>query len=96
MDTSIVQEQGIPAELTVTNSTDMNLQVIKSNTASVQLPELDFEIPHTTQRGVMSTVEGIAAHSVGQFERISKEERRRSRSYCSRRSLVHLWLSQLS
>ena len=48
MDTSIVQPQGLETSLTVTNSEDMNLQVIKSNTASVRLPELELEIPHTT------------------------------------------------
>ena len=76
MDTSIVQEQGIITELTVTNSTDMNLQVIKSNTASVQLPELDFEIPHTTQRGVMSTVEGIIRTALDNLKEFQEERRK--------------------
>ena len=59
MDTSVVQEQGLETTLRVTKASDLNLQVIKSNSASVRLTELDFEIPHATQKGVMSTVEGI-------------------------------------
>eukprot|EP00943_MAST-04B_sp_MAST-4B-sp1_P005831 g5831.t1 len=76
MDTSVVQEQGIKSTLTVTNSTDMNLQVIKSNTASIQLPELDFEIPHTTQRGVMSTVEGILRTALDNLKQFQEERRK--------------------
>lgn len=34
-------------------------QVVKSETASVRVPELDFEIPAGTQSGTITTVEGI-------------------------------------
>jgi ZPR1 zinc finger protein len=34
-------------------------QVVKSETASVKVPELDFEIPAGTQSGTITTVEGI-------------------------------------
>ncbi|KAJ3413750.1 hypothetical protein HDV05_007653 [Chytridiales sp. JEL 0842] len=38
---------------------DLNRQLVKAETASVKLVELDFEIPSTTQRGVLTTVEGL-------------------------------------
>ena len=59
MDTSRIQEKGLLTTFVVTKAEDLNLQVLKSNTASVRLPELEFEIPHSTQKGVLSTIEGI-------------------------------------
>ena len=35
------------------------LQVVKSDSASVTIPELEFEIPSSTQKGTITTVEGI-------------------------------------
>ena len=34
-------------------------QVVKSNTTTVTVPELQFEIPPGTQKGVITTVEGL-------------------------------------
>ena len=34
-------------------------QVVKSDSATVRVPELDFEIPAATQRGSITTVEGL-------------------------------------
>ena len=34
-------------------------QVVKSDSATVRVPELDFEIPADTQRGSITTVEGL-------------------------------------
>jgi zinc finger protein len=33
--------------------------VVKSDAASVSIPELEFEIPAATQRGCITTVEGL-------------------------------------
>ena len=38
---------------------DMNRQVVKSEFATVRIPELEFEIPPTTRNGNLTTVEGI-------------------------------------
>jgi zinc finger protein len=37
----------------------LNRQLVKADSATVRLPELDFEIPAATQRGVFTTVEGL-------------------------------------
>ena len=34
-------------------------QVVKSDSATVTIPELDFEIPAATQKGSITTVEGL-------------------------------------
>jgi C4-type Zn-finger protein len=52
-----VQEQAAKIELNVTDSEDLNRQVIKSDTGSIYFPDLDFEIPKETQRGTINTIE---------------------------------------
>jgi zinc finger protein len=54
-----IQPQGSTVSLTVQCSDDLNRSVLKSDSATLKLPNLDLEIPPTTQRGVLTTVEGI-------------------------------------
>lgn len=54
-----VNEKGFKASLSVKNLKDLSRQVVKAETASVTLDELALEIPAATQRGVLSTVEGL-------------------------------------
>ena len=42
-----------------TRTQDLNRTVVKSDSASVLIPSLEFEIPARTQRGCLNTVEGI-------------------------------------
>ena len=37
----------------------MNRQVVKGDEATIIIPELSFEIPPHTQRGAITTVEGV-------------------------------------
>jgi zinc finger protein len=37
---------------------------VKADSALVKIPELDFEIPPTTQRGVITTVEGLLSRTI--------------------------------
>lgn len=43
---------------------DCCVQVVKSESCSVRVPELDFEIPSTTQKGSITTVEGLLGDAV--------------------------------
>ena len=48
--------------------------MIKSDSAVITIPELDFEIPAITQKGSLNTIEGflrqsVAALKVGQEDR---------------------------
>lgn len=40
-----------------------NLQVVKSDSAAVFIPELEFEIPSSTQKGTITTVEGLLSEA---------------------------------
>jgi zinc finger protein len=54
-----IQPQGCVYDLLVTTQKDLDRQMIKSDSASVRIPELDFEIPSSTQKGEINTIEGF-------------------------------------
>ncbi|CAO1441283.1 unnamed protein product [Diamesa serratosioi] len=59
-----IQEKGIKLKLVVSNAKDMNRRVVKSDSCSVRIEELDFEVPAKTQKGEVTTVEGIIMRCV--------------------------------
>ncbi|NXI99212.1 ZPR1 protein, partial [Psophia crepitans] len=63
-----IQEQGVRYALAVTSRQDLNREVVKTDCATAQIPELDFEIPAFTQKGVLTTVEGIIDRAVAGLE----------------------------
>merc|ERR1719309_1902106 len=64
----VIQERGIRIELTVKNQRDLSRQVVKSDFASVQIPDLELEIPRMSQKGEITTVEGILTRTVSGLE----------------------------
>lgn len=46
-----IQEKGVLIRVTVTSPIDLNRQVIKSDYATVKIPEIDFEVPPQSKRG---------------------------------------------
>ena len=38
--------------------------VVKADSALVKVPELNFEIPPNTQKGVVTTIEGLLSRSI--------------------------------
>ncbi|KAJ3094942.1 hypothetical protein HDU97_007424 [Phlyctochytrium planicorne] len=61
---STIAEKGFRVKCVVDNKEDLNRQVVKSESASVRFEELDFEIPAQTQRGVLTTIEGLISKSI--------------------------------
>ncbi|KAL8513056.1 hypothetical protein ACS0TY_019297 [Phlomoides rotata] len=53
-----------------------NRQVVKSETATIRIPELDFEIPPEAQRGSLSTVEGILVRAANELEALQEERKK--------------------
>ena len=67
-----IQSKGSRVELKITHANDLNRQVIKSDSASISIPELEFEIPPGTQKGEITTLEGIlkqAATNLSLYQR---------------------------
>ncbi|XP_018320212.1 zinc finger protein ZPR1 [Agrilus planipennis] len=56
---SKVDEKGVKITLKVQTERDLCRQVVKSDYASIKIVELDFEIPGKSQKGEVTTVEGI-------------------------------------
>lgn len=54
-----IKEKGIKFKLIVKEPKDLNRRVVKSDYSSIRIDELDFEIPPKSQKGEVTTVEGI-------------------------------------
>lgn len=63
-----IQEQGVCYTLKITTKQDLNREVVKADSATTRIPELDFEIPPFTQKGSLSTVEGLLDRAVSGLE----------------------------
>ncbi|TFK01987.1 obscurin [Platysternon megacephalum] len=63
-----IQEQGVRYALAVTARQDMNREVVKTDCATARIPELDFEIPAFSQKGALTTIEGIIDRAVAGLE----------------------------
>ncbi|KAJ4840897.1 hypothetical protein Tsubulata_010401 [Turnera subulata] len=50
--------------------------VVKSESATIKIPELDFEIPPEAQRGSLSTVEGILVRAADGLEALQEERKK--------------------
>lgn len=63
-----IQDQGVRYALTVRSSEDMNREVVKTDSATTRIPELDFEIPAFSQKGALTTVEGLINRAISGLE----------------------------
>ncbi|XP_041627059.1 zinc finger protein ZPR1 [Vulpes lagopus] len=63
-----IQDQGVRYTLTVGAQEDMNRQVVKTDSATTRIPELDFEIPAFSQKGALTTVEGLISRAISGLE----------------------------
>lgn len=70
-----IQEKGIRLTLKVSTMKDLNRRIVKSDFSKVRLDELDFEIPSQTQKGEVTTVEGVFERSITGLEQ--DQDRRR-------------------
>lgn len=59
-----IDEKGCRIELTVKNTDDLNRKIVKSDYTSLKIVELDFEIPSQSQKGEITTLEGIIDRSI--------------------------------
>lgn len=60
---SEIQEKGIKIVLKVIKMSDLNRRVVTSDYTSIQIPELELEMPAQSQKGEVTTVEGILEHT---------------------------------
>ncbi|XP_034021770.1 zinc finger protein ZPR1 [Thalassophryne amazonica] len=63
-----IQDQGVRYTLQVRSKRDLNREVVKADCATARIPELDFEIPAFTQKGSLSTIEGLLDRAAAGLE----------------------------
>lgn len=54
-----IQLKGIKLKLVVKEPRDLNRRIVKSDYSAIRIDELDFEIPAKSQKGQVTTVEGV-------------------------------------
>jgi len=58
---------GLKITISVENVDDLNRQIIKTDAASFEIPEIELTIPAKTQEGLTTTVEGIVQRAITQL-----------------------------
>uniref|UniRef100_A0A7I4B749 Zinc finger ZPR1-type domain-containing protein n=1 Tax=Physcomitrium patens TaxID=3218 RepID=A0A7I4B749_PHYPA len=73
-----LQPQGCAFTLTVPAGEPevLNRQVVKSDVATIKVPELEFEVPPQSQRGTLSTIEGVLSKAVDELRTLQEERRK--------------------
>ncbi|XP_037937653.1 zinc finger protein ZPR1 [Teleopsis dalmanni] len=61
---SEIQDKGVKIELNITDAADLNRRIVRSDYTSVQIPEVELEIPAQSQKGEITTVEGIIDRTI--------------------------------
>ncbi|XP_046822333.1 zinc finger protein ZPR1 [Vespa crabro] len=89
---SKISEKGIKITLEVSSPRDLNRQVVKSDYTSVHLPQIDFEIPARSQKGEITTIEGIIDHSI---EGLEQDQPRRREEYPETAEEIDKFLTKL-
>jgi len=87
-----IAEKGIKIILQVATMQDLNRQVIKSDYTSICIPHLDFEIPAQSQKGEITTVEGIIDRSIIALE---QDQPRRREEFPDTAIEIDLFISKL-
>jgi zinc finger protein len=71
-----LSDTGVRYNFKVTDATAMNRSIVKSEFATVRIPELDFEIPPQTQKGSINTVEGFLLKSIEGISDLQEQRRK--------------------
>ncbi|KAH8394075.1 hypothetical protein KR215_002496 [Drosophila sulfurigaster] len=61
---SEIQKNGVRIELDVKTPSDLNRRVVRSDNSSISIPEVELEIPVQSQKGEVTTVEGIIERTI--------------------------------
>ncbi len=59
---------GTRIKLSVEEKSDLNRELVKSDFATLSIPIVDFEIPALTQKGFLTTVEGVLDRIISNLE----------------------------
>merc|ERR1740122_55488 len=60
----MVQDLGIKYKVKIIQTQDLSRQIVKSDYASLIVPEIDLEIPPNSQKGTITTIEGVLKRTI--------------------------------
>ncbi|XP_062995147.1 zinc finger protein ZPR1 [Elgaria multicarinata webbii] len=87
-----IQDQGVCFTLAVRNKQDMNREVVKTDCATARVPELDFEIPAFSQKGALTTLEGLIGRAIAGLEQDQPGRRETDRDVAGK---IDVFISKL-
>lgn len=73
-----LSDYGCKYKLVVADDDGLNRSVVKSEAATIRIPEIDFEIPPQTQKGSIKTVEGYLLSTIEGLSELQDERRKYS------------------
>ena len=71
-----LEPMGVKYTQTVTEEAMLNRSCVKSEFATIKIPELGFEIPPITQKGSINTMEGFFANAIEGLSALQPERRK--------------------
>ena len=71
-------DYGCRYKLVVADQDALNRSVVKSEHATIRIPDIDFEIPPQTQKGSIKTVEGFLLSTIEGISELQEERRKYS------------------
>ena len=61
---STLADKGMKITCLVTSKSDLNRQIVRTEYSSLQIPELDLELPASMKKSYLSTIEGVLRNTV--------------------------------
>jgi len=88
-----IQDLGVNYKLNVKTSKDLSRQLVKSDYATVCVPDVELEIPPEGDKGEVTTVEGILRKTI---EGLNREQEFRRREQSNVAELIDNFISKLN
>ncbi|ALC49477.1 Zpr1, partial [Drosophila busckii] len=89
---SEIQKNGVRIELQVQKSADLNRRVVRSDNSSISIPEVELEIPVQSQKGEVTTVEGIIERTI---TGLSQDQEKRRIDHPSEAASIDAYIDRL-
>ena len=60
----LLADKGMKLTCLITDKKDLNRQIVRTEFASLQIPELDLELPANMKKSHLSTIEGVLRNTI--------------------------------
>jgi len=88
-----IQDFGVSYKLNIKNIKDLSRQLVKSDYATVCVPEVELEIPPEGEKGEVTTIEGILRKTI---EGLNREQEHRRKEQTAVAELIDNFINKLN